>query len=76
MTKEKKLSLRLGLLAGVTGLALLASTAGSLAWYAFSRTVSLSYVGTSIVGTSGIFPELPCCCHIQMNAEHLSGTCC
>lgn len=52
MTKEKKLSLRLGLLAGVTGLALLASTAGSLAWYAFSRTVSLTYVGTSIVGTS------------------------
>ena len=52
MTKEKKLSLRLGLLAGLSGLALLASTAGSLAWYAFSRTVSLTYVGTSIVGTS------------------------
>ena len=52
MTKEKKLSLRLSLLAGVSGLALLASTAGSLAWYAFSRTVSLTYVGTSIVGTS------------------------
>ena len=52
MTKEKKLSLRLSLLAGISGLALLASTAGSLAWYAFSRTVSLTYVGTSIVGTS------------------------
>ena len=52
MTKEKKLSLRLGFIAGITSLALLASTAGSLAWYAFSRTVSLTYVGTSIVGTS------------------------
>ncbi len=52
MTKEKKLSLRLGLIAGITSLALLASTAGSLAWYAFSRTVSLNYIGTSIVGSS------------------------
>lgn len=52
MTKEKKLSLRLGFLAGITSLALLASTAGSLAWYAFSRTVSLSFVGTSVATSS------------------------
>lgn len=52
MTKEKKLSLRIGLLAGITSLALLASTAGSLAWYAFSRTVYLSFVGTSVATSS------------------------
>lgn len=52
MTKEKKLSLRLSLLAGLTSLALLAATAGSLAWYAFSRTVSVTFVGTSVATSS------------------------
>ena len=54
MSKEKKLSLRLGLLAGISSMALLATTAGSLAWYAYSRTVALTFVGTSIVGTSSL----------------------
>ena len=52
MKKEKKLSLTLGLLAGITSLALLASTAGSLAWYAYSRTVEFSYVGTSVASSA------------------------
>lgn len=52
MTKEKKLSLRLVLLAGLTSLAFIATTAGSLAWYAFSRTVSLTFVGTSVATSS------------------------
>lgn len=52
MTKEKKLSLRLSLLAGLALMALLGSTAGSLAWYAFSRTVSLTFVGTSVATSS------------------------
>ena len=52
MNKEKKLSLRLGMFAGVTALALLASTAGSLAWYAYSRTVTFSFVGTSVASSA------------------------
>ena len=48
MNKEKKLSLRLGLFAGVLTLAMLGSTAGTLAWYAYSRNVSMSYVGTTV----------------------------
>ena len=52
MRKEKKLSLRLGLLAGLVSLALLGSTAGSLAWYAYSRTATLSFVGTTVASSS------------------------
>ena len=52
MKKEKKLSVRLGLMAGLISLAMLGSTAGSLAWYAYSRTVSLSFVGTTIASSS------------------------
>ena len=48
MNKEKKLSLRLGLLAGIVTLGLLGSTAGSLAWFAYSRSVYLSFVGTTV----------------------------
>lgn len=48
MTDNKKLSLRLGLLLGVTSVALFASTAGSLAWYAYSRSVKFSFVGTTV----------------------------
>lgn len=48
MKRDYKLSLRLGLLAGLTSLTLLGTTAGSLAWYAYSRTVTVSYVGTSV----------------------------
>ena len=52
MNKEKKLSLRLGLLAGVLSLGVLGSTAGTLAWYAYSRTVTLSFVGTSVASSA------------------------
>ena len=48
MKKEKKLSLRLGLLAGIISLGLIGSTAGTLAWYAYSRNVAVSYVGTTV----------------------------
>ena len=52
MSKEKKLSLRLGLLAGVTSLAMLGATAGSLAWYTYSRSVLFSFVGTTVASSS------------------------
>ena len=48
MKKNKKLSLRLGILAVLASLGILGTTAGSLAWYAYSREVSLSFVGTTI----------------------------
>lgn len=48
MNKEKKLSVRLGILAGLVALGVLGSTAGSLAWYAYSRTVTVSFVGTTV----------------------------
>ena len=46
--KDKKLSLRLGLLSTLTALTLIGTTAGSLAWYAYSRSVRFSFVGTSV----------------------------
>ena len=52
MNKEKKLSLRLGLLAGIISLGMLGSTAGTLAWYAYSRSVTVSYVGTTVASSS------------------------
>ena len=48
MIKEKKLSLRVGIFAGLISLAFLGSTAGSLAWYAYSRTVMVSFTGTTV----------------------------
>ena len=48
MNKNKKLSLRLSLLAGLISLGLIGTTAGSLAWYAYSRTVTMSFVGTTV----------------------------
>ena len=52
MSKEKKLSLRLGLLAGITSLAMLGATAGSVAWYTYSRSVTFSFVGTTVASSS------------------------
>ena len=52
MNNDKKLSIRLGLFAGITALAVLASTAGSLAWFAYSRTVTFGFVGTSVASSS------------------------
>ena len=48
MIKEKKLSLTLGILAGIITICLVGSTAGTLAWYAYSRSVSMSFVGTTV----------------------------
>ena len=48
MKKDRKVTL--GLLGGalLTVVSLLSATAGSLAWYAYSRSVLFSYVGTSV----------------------------
>ena len=48
MTKDKKSSIALLVLSATTALTLLGTTAGSLAWYAYSRSVTFSYVGTSV----------------------------
>ena len=52
MNKEKKLSLRLGLFAGIVTIAMLGSTAGTLAWYAYSTNVAVSYVGTTVASSA------------------------
>jgi hypothetical protein len=52
MKNNKKLSLRLGLLAGLVSIGMLGTTAGSLAWYAYSRTASASFVGTTVASSS------------------------
>ena len=49
MRKDRKVSLGLIGMAVTTAVALLATTAGSLAWYAYSRSVYFSFVGTSVV---------------------------
>ena len=51
MNKERKVTL--GLIAGAvaTIVSVLGSVAGSLAWYAYSRSVLFSYVGTSVQKT-------------------------
>ena len=43
-----------GLLVGgaITGLGLIGSTAGSLAWYAYSRSVRVNFIGTSIANSA------------------------
>ena len=48
MKENKKRSLGFGLVAIATAMAMLASTAGSLAWYAYSRSVRFSFIGTSV----------------------------
>ena len=52
MNKEKKLSVRVGILAGLISIAMLGSTAGTLAWYTYSRSVSFSFVGTTVASSS------------------------
>ena len=52
MRRHNKVTL--GLLAGgaITGMCVIASTAGSLAWYAYSSTTRLNFVGTSIANSA------------------------
>lgn len=81
MNKEKKLSLRLSLFAGLVTLAMLGSTAGTLAWYAYSRNVSVSYMGTTVatsalmnvglVDNEGVFTPERCS---EFNLERGSAT--
>ena len=81
MKKEKKLSIRLSLFAGLITIGMLGTTAGSLAWYAYSRNVSVSYVGTTVassalmnvglVDNDGIFTAENC---IEYNLERGSAT--
>ena len=49
---NRKLSLSLIALASVISISLLGTIAGSLAWYAYSQNVTLSYVGTSVSNSS------------------------
>jgi len=64
MIKDKKLSLRLGILAGLVSISLIGATAGSLAWYAYSRVVTFSFIGTSVSSSSllsvGLIDEDEC----------------
>ena len=48
MNKNKKITLGLIALGVVTATSFVATTAGSLAWYAYSRTITVSYIGTSV----------------------------
>ena len=48
MKRSSKFTLGSISLSVVTAIAFVAVTTGSLAWYAYSRTVSVSYVGTSV----------------------------
>ena len=52
MIGNKKLSLRLAALVGITSVALFATTTGALAWYAYSRSVQFSFVGTTVTKSS------------------------
>ena len=47
-SRKRKLSLGLGMMSLFTALTLIGSVAGSLAWYAYSRTVRFSFVGTTV----------------------------
>lgn len=81
MKKEKKLSIRLGLFAGIITIAMLGTTAGTLAWYAYSTNVSVSYVGTTVassalmnvglVDNAGVFTSEKC---TEFNLERGSAT--
>ena len=48
MNRDRKITLTLIGMAVMSSLALIATTTGSLAWYAYSRVVNFSYVGTSV----------------------------
>ena len=48
MNKNRRLTLRLFALSVATGVALISTTAGALAWYAYSRSVTFSFIGTSV----------------------------
>ena len=48
MTRARKSSLSLMLLTFTTAITILGTTAGALAWYAYSRSVTFSYVGTTV----------------------------
>ena len=48
MKKDRRLSLRLAVLSAATAIALISTTAGALAWYAYSRSVTFSFMGTSV----------------------------
>lgn len=47
---EKNTKVSLGIFAGtvITAMGIISATAGSLAWYAYSRSVRISFIGTSI----------------------------
>ena len=46
--KNRKFSISLTLMTVTTAVSLLATTVGSLAWYAYSRSVTFSFIGTSV----------------------------
>ena len=48
MKTHNKITLGLISLSIVTASAFVATTAGSLAWYAYSRSITVSYTGTSV----------------------------
>ena len=48
MKRNWRFSLRLAVLASCTAVALISTTAGALAWYAYSRSVRFSFIGTSV----------------------------
>lgn len=52
MKTNRKVTIGLTALAGLTSAAIIGATAGSLAWYAYSRTGAISYKGTSIANTA------------------------
>ncbi len=48
MKKQSKITFGLLLGTALTAISVVGATAGSLAWYAYSRSVTLSFIGTSI----------------------------
>lgn len=48
MAADRKSTLSLMILTLTTAISILGTTAGALAWYAYSRSVTFSYVGTSV----------------------------
>ena len=52
MKTNKQVTIGLITLACLTSAALIGTAAGSLAWYAYSRTGSISFKGTSIANTA------------------------
>ena len=52
MKTHKKITIGLISLASITSAALIGTAAGSLAWYAYSRTATISFRGTSVSNTA------------------------